>query len=554
MTASPSGTSVRGTVVVLAVVAVALYAPLVGWGLPHATAPERTKTVATDEILPLEGLAEMRSTFVSPAPDRNLGYPWWHYFVVSVAQAPYLAVLEFSGGLSQPSPVYPFGLSDPVKSLRVLTILGRLVSVAMGAGIVVAAFFFSRALWGDAAGVIAAVLTMLSYPMFYYSRTGNLDVPAFFWSALGFAVLARILTSGLTTRRAAWLGCFIALAAATKDQAAALFVPLVLVLVWPRFNHPKGRPYQVAPLVALLLAGLVAYVIGTGMFIDPHRHMQHVSAIFFNQGQVSDGAIYYPPAPRTWSGTARLLKDFGLGLAGMMSWPVLIVAAAGVVVAAREAKWQLIWLVPVASTFLFVMRVLGLVILRYLLPLTLIVDAFAALALIRVRRSHPLVSTVLLVVLVGWRLAVGADLSYAQIHDTRYDAAAWIRTHYRTGEVLEYFSGPDRLPAMDAEVVSRSIMGRPRVPGEPDRGPAILKYLSAEGPAYVLEMPDWTSRDADYSQDCPPEVYAALMDGSAGYRLVAYFPTPSLLPAGYRRPRLDYPTVAPPVRIFARVK
>jgi hypothetical protein len=47
--------SVRLRVVTLAAAAIALYAPLVGWGIPHATAPDRTKTFATDEILPLEG-------------------------------------------------------------------------------------------------------------------------------------------------------------------------------------------------------------------------------------------------------------------------------------------------------------------------------------------------------------------------------------------------------------------------------------------------------------------------------------------------------------------
>ena len=55
-----------------------------------------------------------------------------------------------------------------------------------------------------------------------------------------------------------------------------------------------------------------------------------------------------------------------------------------------------------------------------------------------------------------------------------------------------------------------------------------------------------------HSADCPPEVYAALLDRSAGYTLAAYFPPVTLWPAPFSRPHLDSPSVAPPVRVFFR--
>jgi 4-amino-4-deoxy-L-arabinose transferase-like glycosyltransferase len=186
----------------------------------------------------------MHNTFAVSKPDRNYGYPWWHYFVAAAAQAPYVGFLMATGDLDRMGPAYPYGFKDPVHALKVLTIVGRLVSVAMAAGIVVSSFFFARTLWDDLTGVIAAVLTMLNYLMVYYSRTGNLDVPAFFWSAIGLAILATILTQGLTTRRAAMLGLFIALAIATKDQSVALFVPITFVLMVPRFNYPTPSRHR----------------------------------------------------------------------------------------------------------------------------------------------------------------------------------------------------------------------------------------------------------------------------------------------------------------------
>jgi hypothetical protein len=540
------------TVAALAVTAIALYAPLIGWGVPHATAPGRVKTFATDEILPLEALAEMRSTFVSPAPDRNVGYPWWHYFVVAAAQSPYLAILKARGDLSNPTAEYPFGLREPVRSLVVLTILGRLVSVLMGAGTVLAAYFFSRTLWGHATGVASAVLTLLCYPMVYYSRTGNLDVPAFFWSAIGLVVFARVLVSGLTHQRAALLGLFAALAVATKDQTFALFVPLGLVVLFPSFNRPPGTPYRAAPIVTIVFVGLGAYVVATGMLVDPQRHIEHVYSIFFNAERVSIASKYFPPAPMTSAGTVQLIREFSLGLGEMFSWPVLIVATVGFAIAVREARWHLLWLLPFVATFVLVVRIVGLVILRYLLPLTLIVDAFAAFAIVRLRRWSPVASTALFTMLVGWRLAIAADLSYAQWHETRYTAAGWLREHVQPGERLEFFGGISTQPALDQRIESRRVMGAARYAEDATDGASVLTYLEREGPPYLVVIPDWTSRDLEYSVDCPPEVYAALLDRSAGYDLVAHFPSVHLLPWPWRRPQLDNPSVAPPVRIFKR--
>ena len=190
----------RRTATWIALAAIALYLPLVGWGAPVATGPDRVLSFATDDVLPLGPLAEMHNTFVESKPDRNYAYPWWHYFTLACFQAPYLAWLKVSGGMEAPAPVYPFGLADPVGALRVLTWIGRAVSVAMAAGVAVCGYLFARTLWGQRAGVVAAILTALNPWTVYYARTGNLDVPALFWSAIGFVFFARILAHGRTTR------------------------------------------------------------------------------------------------------------------------------------------------------------------------------------------------------------------------------------------------------------------------------------------------------------------------------------------------------------------
>ena len=109
------------------------------------------------------------------------------------------------------------------------------------------------------------------------------------------------------------------------------------------------------------------------------------------------------------------------------------------------------------------------------------------------------------------------------------------------------------MPPLPAEILTRRIAGRINWKRESGHGPLILQYLATAGPEFVFITPDVTSKPGvPFSGDCPPEIYDALLRGQTPYTQVAYFDTPSLLPGWFHRPRLDYPTVAPPVRLFAR--
>jgi hypothetical protein len=249
------------------------------------------------------------------------------------------------------------------------------------------------------------------------------------------------------------------------------------------------------------------------------------------------------------------MVDYVQGLVSTSSLPVLLTAIAGIVVVSRSSPRRLlVLLLPVAVLFFVLVLPVGFVILRYLLPLTLFISAFAARAIQSLRHS-PLrpVWVPLLVVLCGWQLLIGADLTYAQYYDSRYAASEFFKAQAIPGDRIEYFGANETLPHLPAEIKSRRVAGRVRWTGEFDHGPSVLKYLVEEGPEYVIIIPDWTSKPGmNRSADCPPEVYAALINGTVGYTQVAFFPTLYLLSGVLQRPPLDNPSVNPPVRVFAR--
>jgi hypothetical protein len=541
----------RVDVGVLTLVGLLLYAPLIGWGLPVANGERRFGTFATDDILPLGPLAELRSTLIESQPDRNYGYPLWHYVVDAAAQAPYVVYLWLTGGLSNPTGTYPFGLADPVSALRTLTLIGRTVTVLMACGVVVCAYWFARIVWDRQTALAASALTSCNFLLVYYGRTGNVDVPAFFWIALGTVLFAAILRWGLTLRRVIGLGILAGLGMATKDQAFLAFLPIGIALLVPPVSRQEGMN-RARTAAAGLGASMAAYLVATGMLVDPKRHIVHVGGLLFHPEwvTVADSAMIVRHA-KTLEGLLGLAADYVIRLGDAMSWPVLAAAAGGAFVcrSPRVVRWAIL-IAPLLLLFWLLAFPTGFVVRRYFLPLTLIVDSFAACAMVALWRSkYRPVAVAAFMVLLAVRLSSMIDLSYAQVHDTRYAAAAWIGERARAGQRVEYFGARSAQPRVPADVLLRRLPEAIESTGVKSGTSSIAAYLRASRPDYVVVIPDFSAPDLPHSRDCPEEIYRGLLDGRLGYTLAAYFPPVSLLPDGWRPP-LDYPTVAPPVRIF----
>jgi 4-amino-4-deoxy-L-arabinose transferase-like glycosyltransferase len=196
--------------------------------------------------------------------------------------APVLGWLKLTGGLSSFSPDFPYGLTDPARQLAQLTVAARLGSVLMAAIVPAAAYLTVRRLADRRTAVLAGAFVLLLYPMFYYSRTSNVDAGGLMWLALGLWVFASVVRDGLTGGRAAALGVFAALATATKDQNYAVFlaVGLAAVVLHVAATRSAGslRRVCVAPATGLGMAAVV-YMVASGLFINPSAFARHIRFI-----------------------------------------------------------------------------------------------------------------------------------------------------------------------------------------------------------------------------------------------------------------------------------
>jgi hypothetical protein len=538
----------------LILLTLAVYCPAFTWGMPHATGPERVHAWGNDDASPLAAMAEMHDTFVEKPPFRNTAYPWFHYFLMGASCLPYLLLLRITGWFAHASSVYPFGFLDPVGALRQLSWIVRSWSMVLGVAAVVGAYYAAKHMWNRRAGFLAGLFTLLMYPMAYYAKVTNPDMPVMGWTGLGLATAALILRYGATVRRGAWLATFIAVAVATKDQSAASFALVVPAMLWHHLRH--GVPDRIgrwksiwAAPVATAAVCLIVYVFASGIPVDPGRYRDYVGKV-----PTAIERDLYLRYPLTAAGLAAQVREMSSYLVDVMSWPLLLTSFAGILLCLRRGARLPLILALSALGFFALLAPVGFSRIHYLLAVAFPLNFFAGHALDRamsVGRGWRWAAAAATAAMAGFLLLETADLTHDMIYDSRYAAAEWLDRYTRPGDRVMHFGFSAKLPALRADV------GQIRI----RRQSEAIDAIRESRPEVVLVIPqditenrqrvEW--RDGLNSVIAPlyADVFERLVDESLGYRLVARFQTPRLLP-WLDRPFLSYPSVNPPVQIFLR--
>jgi hypothetical protein len=515
--------------------------PASWWGLPNATSELSVRGWDVDGIAGIGVLSELHNLLVDPKPDWYTAYPLLHYLVLAVAYAPYLAVLVATGGLQSPTGTYPFGFHDPVAALRALSVIARVVSVAMACGTVAVTYLIGRTIWSASRGVVAAMLVALTVPFEFYARTGNLDIPVLFWTALAILTLVRARMLGLTTKRAIAIGVAAALAVGTKDQAYGALLPAVLVVAIGVLAKPNESGWK--PVGVLIATGLVTLLLANGFPFRPERLVRHIRFVTDFQStfdNVKYANVLTIVRERSLSGSVLLLGDIARAVSAAVGAPVLIAGVAGAMMQWRRAPASrlLVWMIPgfVVLT-VFPIRHMQY---RYALLPALVLSLFAAAFLTDLVERSPrwrLAGIAAMSIAVGWPMVTSVDLTYQMARDARYAASEWLAAATHAGDRIAFFGQTHQLPYFLPGVVPVEL--------EKETDPG-SRLRSGEF-RLVLVIPDFFADSArEHSIFLPDSIYRGLKDGSLGYRRADRFVTAPLLP----RPLPYLPYVNPMVQIF----
>lgn len=547
--------------IAFAVIALCFYSIASWWGMPQGTSAEFVKSWGVDDESPLGPLTEIHN-ILHPKPNQWLSYPLLYSFITVAAYAPYMAYLLIVGKFSNPGAEYPFGFADPASALQTLTLIAHMVSAVMGALTVGAAYYIGNALSGRLTAAIYATLVLVSFPLVYYARNGNVDATSLAFVALTVAVLANISMTAFSARQAVWLSIFGGLALAAKESSLGVFLPIPLLLIyWQYRSGPSGShattTFTFVRLVLLcVVVSFLAFGLGSGLIVDPHRYFAHVHYLRKLLETVAAGETRVASTyPFTLSGNLGYVAEMIRRTASAISLPGLAAALLGVYIAARNRTVAVVPAVLAVVYFAYLFSTYRLAQVRYLLPVIFLLLFYVAYVAVHTENA---VLRVVAQCLAALALVFGGlnavDFTYRMLRDSRYAAAEWLQHKTAAGDMIAYFGTEENLPFLPPGIraeIATPAMSMYEQPNIDDTKVAeILQKWAADPPRFILISPDHTQPyGIPYPHTVPPALYEGLIDGSIGYRQVAQIETPSLFP-WLPAPVLDYPVVNPTIRVF----
>jgi hypothetical protein len=246
------------------------------------------------------------------------------------------------------------------KRLYKLATVSRRITIMMSMGILVAAFLTARKLFDDnLAGILSILCLSLSCHFMFYSKSGNVDIPAFFWFAWAgcFGLYAiksdNLFCYLLAAFCSAWSVC-------TKESVAAFHIGLAagLAVLLIRTKMQSGQPFNKALFSLIHWKVLAAIALAAFVFVTLEgfwggMEEWHYRSQFWT-GRVesefkSQGVGIITLLQRTYTG---LYKGWG--------YPFLILLLVSLVYWMLKYRWQLsLTILPLLAFFFLTVLVVS---------------------------------------------------------------------------------------------------------------------------------------------------------------------------------------------------
>lgn len=420
------------------ILAVSFFLSIVGiwWGLPSMTG------WAPDEIFPSRVLNGLLSLYSNGWHDK---YPPVHFYLLGLLYAPFyllhaLRVLDLR----------------ELSSYTVLFYIGRLLSVAMGMGIVFFVYKTGKEIFDRRAALWAALIAALVDPFAYYAKITNADVPYVFWFVLSLLFFIRILK----TRQRKYYLLFTAaavLSVCTKDQAYGLYVVAPLAVIFSDWRHKRNTIPRLNFLRSLFdRTYLYCFLLAAGLFCIVHN-------ILFNaRGFTQHVKLITGPASRdyrmfenTISGQLKLFSLTFRQIINSLGWPFFIVCAAGLLVsllAKKKNALLLSLLIFSISYYVFYIAVVRYNYDRFNLPHFIVLSFFGGRLISDLTAARPgygKIKTGLLALMVIYSFMHSLSVDVLMIADSRYEIEKWMKANIPHEAVIGLATPTEYGPRMD---------------------------------------------------------------------------------------------------------
>jgi 4-amino-4-deoxy-L-arabinose transferase-like glycosyltransferase len=466
----------------------------VGWGLPSVIG------WAPDELIPAEVVAAARRHF---GGGWHHAYPPFHFYLLAAVHAP---VLALTGAPVADTGQELWRRQEPGGAYLALFVTGRLLSVLMAAGTLVAVHRACLLIADRAAAAFAALVLALSLPFAFYSRLANVDVPYVFWFALALLAYLRILARQDPKDYLAFAAAAV-LSVCTKDQAWALYpLPAIHVLLaLRRERERRGAPARLRDVLgdqrvvsSALLAAFV-FLVAQNIPFNAAGFAAHLKVV---TGPLNRDLQMFD---RTAGGEWRMARLASSLVAFALGPPALVASGAGLaraLTARPRPALLLAALLPVISYASLFLAVTLVAYDRFMLPLCVVGALFAGYAV--AGGGLPAAARAALVLTVaGYGILRVSSLGLAMQKDGRYAAEDWLGANVRPGQRVAAVGPLAYLPRLQR----------------------FDWFHAAPSAAALIRLrPDFVVLNAEYAERpedaAAREFYAALARGEGGWRRV----------------------------------
>lgn len=424
----------RSVITICLLVLVFFYGIGLGWGIPSEFAP------GTDVDFPLGPMI-----FIGQYSDAASAstYPAFHYLLTLPFYAVVMGISKLSGSLGDISSSWPYGFSNIVLTFSIMLIISRLISMAMGIGILLALWLGRPTPEQKWPYLLAIGLLALSGPFAYYSREANLDIPYIFWLTLSIIFVWRILFLPDASRKNLMLaGFFSALAVATKDQAAGIVIGLgIVIFLFASDDEVTNWNVRLRNAFIFGITLIVTYAI-VAILPQPFRWIHHVSV------KLPLVRVSYVEYPATLAGQIDLFFGAISDLIADVSLIGFALLIPGFYLTIKKQQWKLlaITLIPIAIYYIAVIANTLQVRERYMIPVAIllipIIAAGANQIIKTLNNSRQNAGFVFAVLSLCYQFATGyLPITYMQVFDIKRQFSNSIENHLQPGTAVIWNQG-----------------------------------------------------------------------------------------------------------------
>ncbi len=474
----------------------------INWGLPSPS----SRGWAADEITPVSVINGMEMKFSRGWSAR---FPPLHFYTLSLF---YLPVYSLDA-------LNIINLPDSLLNTIFFTI-GRLVSVLMGIFLVFMVYLCGCEIIEKKSALFASIITALTPPIVYYSKTSNTDMPYLFWFIISLYFFIRILKYHHTFDYILFAATAV-FSICTKDQAYGLFVLIPFIIIISLYRHNKALGKNTGILKSIFnKKTLSALITGTSLFVliyNPLFNLQgfkrHFSLI---TGDARGTRLFSNNIP----GHLKLLWLTVKHLNFILSLPIFILCLLGFLYAlTRKKKNPLLFVVflIVPSYYIFFISVLGRNYVRYLLPVCIILSFFGGLCLsyfLHASRRFRFIKYLLVILLLVNSAAYSFSVDVIMVNDSRYYVEHWMQEHIKKDESILFIGFINFLPRSRGFTHARYLL-RPT-----------YNQIKESNFQYIV-------LNSDLAKSTIPILYKKIIDNEDEYKLVLRYkssPWLNLLP------------------------